>query len=322
MRYRALQVCVVLFASAASAGAQGTEQERERAVRERAEAARERAAEVRERARTMVGGMVNDSALMNRATLGVTLSPTGNRRDTLGIFISSVAADGPAERAGVYEGDRIASINGVDVRTQTSDADDPYLAGVAQRRLTLELRKLTPGQRVNLRVWSGGRYKDVQVTTGRYQDVYRNRRTQIRIGGNMIWPELAPVHGTANIHVAPLTPGRIMMRAPRVSPTPRIAPVPRLMPLPREDRVEFEDFEGALVASVEWPDFNFDFTPFAEIGEALEDLDLFRLDELLEESIDFSEPVELELDVDASTHEAIRHASETLDGLERVVGAL
>ena len=318
MRYRALQLCVVLFASAASAGAQGTEQERER---ERAAEVRGRAAEVREHARAMVQGMVNDSALLNRATLGVTLSPTGNRRDTLGIFISSVATDGPAERAGVYEGDRIAAINGVDVRTQASDADDSYLAGVAQRRLTLELRKLTPGQRVNLRVWSGGRYKDVQVTTGRYQDVYRNRRTQIRIGGNMMWPEVAPMPVMPTMH-APLMPGRIMMRAPRVAPTPRTAPTPRLMPVPRENRVEFEDVEGALVASVEWPDFSFDFTPFTEITEAFEDLDFFQLDELLEESIDFGEPMEFELDVDASTHEAIRQASETLGGLERAVGAL
>lgn len=158
--------------------------------------------------------MVADSAVLNRATLGVTLNQTGSRRDTLGIFISAVAESGPAERAGVYEGDRIAAINGVDVRTSATDAGDSYLAGVAHRRLTLEMRKLTAGQRVSLRVWSGGRYKDVQVTTARYAEVYPNRGRAISIGSGGLWaPGLE-----RTIRVAPMIRNRTLMRTPRVAP--------------------------------------------------------------------------------------------------------
>jgi hypothetical protein len=39
--------------------------------------------------------------------------------------------------------------------------------------LTREVQKLTPGTRVTLRVWSGGRYRDVQVTTGKASEVMR-----------------------------------------------------------------------------------------------------------------------------------------------------
>lgn len=158
--------------------------------------------------------MVTDSALLNRATLGVTLNQTGSRRDTLGIFISAVAENGPAERAGIYEGDRIAAINGVDVRTSATDAGDSYLAGVAHRRLTLEMRKLTAGQRVSLRVWSAGRYKDVQVTTARYAEVYPNRGRTISIGSGGMW---APGTGPT-IRVAPRIRNRTMLRTPRMSP--------------------------------------------------------------------------------------------------------
>jgi hypothetical protein len=158
--------------------------------------------------------MVTDSAQLNRATLGVTLNQTGSKRDTLGIFISAVAENGPAERAGIFEGDRIAAINGVDVRTTATDAGDSYLAGVAHRRLTLEMRKLTAGQRVNLRVWSGGRYKDVQVTTARYAEVYPNRGRTISIGSGGMWTP--GVERT--IRVAPMMRNRTMIRTPRVAP--------------------------------------------------------------------------------------------------------
>jgi len=51
-----------------------------------------------------------DSAMMKRAALGLQLSPTGTARDTLGVFVSSVTPKGPAENAGIIEGDRIVSV--------------------------------------------------------------------------------------------------------------------------------------------------------------------------------------------------------------------
>ena len=114
-----------------------------------------------------------DSVLEKRAALGLELRSTGTRRDTLGVFVEAVTPKGPAETAGIVEGDRIAAINGVDLRTAAADADDSYATGLASRRLTREVQKLTPGTRVTLRVRSGGRYRDVQVTTGKASEVMR-----------------------------------------------------------------------------------------------------------------------------------------------------
>lgn len=114
-----------------------------------------------------------DSAMANRAALGIELRATGTKRDTLGVFVEAVTPKGPAEISGIVEGDRIAAINGVDVRTSVADAEDEYANEVASRRLTREVRKLTPGTRVTLRVYSGGRFRDVQVTTGKASDVMR-----------------------------------------------------------------------------------------------------------------------------------------------------
>ena len=112
-----------------------------------------------------------DSALMKRPAIGLQLQPTGTMRDTLGVFVARVVAKGPAENAGIFEGDRIVSINGVDLRVNAADAGDDYAAGLPQRRLTREIEKLAPGNVANLRVWSGGRIRDVQVTVGRAYDM-------------------------------------------------------------------------------------------------------------------------------------------------------
>lgn len=119
---------------------------------------------------------VHDSVSMNRATLGISLGGAAHKRDTLGVFVESVVENGPAERAGIYEGHRIASINGVDVRASAADAGDEYLSGVGRHRLTRAMRDVTAGGTVALRVWTGSGYRDVQVVSGRFQDVYRNRR--------------------------------------------------------------------------------------------------------------------------------------------------
>jgi hypothetical protein len=112
-----------------------------------------------------------DSALAKRPAIGVQLSPTGTLRDTLGVFVSRVTPKGPAENAGIVEGDRIVSINGVDLRVNAADAEDGYASDLPRRRLTREVGKLSPGNVATLRVWSGGRVRDVQVTIGRASDL-------------------------------------------------------------------------------------------------------------------------------------------------------
>ncbi|MDO8501498.1 MAG: PDZ domain-containing protein [Gemmatimonadaceae bacterium] len=112
-----------------------------------------------------------DSALMKRAALGIQLTATGSVRDTIGVFVARVTPKGPAENAGIVEGDRIVSVNGVDLRVNAADAGDAYASGLPSRRLTREVAKLSPGAVVNLRVSSGGRVRDVQVTAGRASDL-------------------------------------------------------------------------------------------------------------------------------------------------------
>lgn len=114
-----------------------------------------------------------DSAMAKRAALGIELRTTGTKRDTLGVFVEAVTPKGPAESAGIVEGDRIAAINGVDLRTSVADTEDSYTNGLASHRLTREVQKLAPGARVTLRVYSGGRFRDVSVTAGKASEVLR-----------------------------------------------------------------------------------------------------------------------------------------------------
>jgi hypothetical protein len=124
-----------------------------------------------------------DSAMAKRAALGLELRTTGTRRDTLGVFVEAVTPKGPAETAGIVEGDRIAAINGVDLRTQAGDTEDSYANGLAAHRLGREVQKLAPGARVNLRIYSGGRFRDVQVTAGKASDLMRIRNVEFRMPG-------------------------------------------------------------------------------------------------------------------------------------------
>jgi hypothetical protein len=185
-----------------------------------------------------------DSIAANRATLGITLGGSGSKRDTLGIFVTSVAENGPAERAGIYEGDRIAALNGVDLRTQASDAGDSYLAGVARRRLTREMEKLTPGSRATLRVWSGGRYKDVQVTTARQSDVYRGRRVGFSFGDNMF---VGMPGMEREIHIAPPA-GMMHFDLPEPPEPPELPELPDAPPPPeRGPSSSGEDLRGGTI---------------------------------------------------------------------------
>jgi len=111
---------------------------------------------------------------MKRGALGMQLSTTGSIRDTLGVFVARVTPKGPAENAGIIEGDRIVSINGVDLRLSAADAGDSYTRGLPSHRLSREVAKLTPGTVANVRVYSGGRVRDVRVTAGRASDLMNN----------------------------------------------------------------------------------------------------------------------------------------------------
>jgi S1-C subfamily serine protease len=99
-----------------------------------------------------------------RGMVGVTIGAAGNLRDTLGLFVSSVVSGGPAEKAGVIEGERIATVNGIDVRVPREDADDQQVTSARVDRFVREVQKVEPGKTITLRVYGNGRYREVTVT--------------------------------------------------------------------------------------------------------------------------------------------------------------
>src|SRR4051812_30596321 len=69
-----------------------------------------------------------------RAVIGVSTSTSTGSRDTLGLLVSSVTRGSPAEKAGIEEGNRIAAINGVNLKLATADLGDPDMERLMSRR--------------------------------------------------------------------------------------------------------------------------------------------------------------------------------------------
>lgn len=109
----------------------------------------------------------------NRATLGIGLGGSGSRRDTLGVLVATVIDDGPADKARIEEGDRIAAINGVDLRVSAADAGDWAVTSSRMRRLNRELEKVKPGDEVELRIARSGQTRTVRVKTVAQKDLPR-----------------------------------------------------------------------------------------------------------------------------------------------------
>ena len=122
----------------------------------------------------------------DRPTLGLNFAVTGSVRDTLGVFVMSVDDAGPAAKAGIEEGNRIAAINGVDVRARRGEEDEWMLRSSSLNRLQREIQRVRPGDDVELRVYSGGQYKNVKVKAARASDFPRTRRSMTIIGPDRV----------------------------------------------------------------------------------------------------------------------------------------
>jgi len=151
--------------------------------------------------------------LEDRPVLGLSLSATGSRRDTLGMLVVRVTTDGPAEKAGIIEGDRISAINGVSLRVASEDAGDGYMSSARMNRYRRELGKVSVGEDVELRVLSNGQSKTVRIKPVRAGDLPRDR------GGVMIIGD-----GSVSIgDVFPALPAITIPPVPAVAPrSPRI----------------------------------------------------------------------------------------------------
>lgn len=189
--------------------------------------------ELRRRATAM-----NDSArarVAQRPALGMTLAPSTSPRDTLGLFVSGVVSGGPAERAGVVEGDRVAAINSVDLRTPRDERDDLRAVEARQSRFTRELERLHAGDRVSLRVWGDGRWRTLSATVARTSDVYPavgRGADVVRFAPGAFGPrsfgpgEFGP-DGFQVGPLPPLPPGRLGGEMLRSLPLMRFPAVPR-----------------------------------------------------------------------------------------------
>lgn len=102
-----------------------------------------------------------------RRVLGLGFSQRGSMRDTAGLLITSISTGGAAEKAGLNEGDRIISIDGVDLRVPEGDAgsSDGVEARVSRLRRALEAVK--DSEPVRLEVLTDGRRRTVSVVPQR-----------------------------------------------------------------------------------------------------------------------------------------------------------
>lgn len=155
-----------------------------------------------------------------RAVVGLTLQTTGSIRDTLGPMIVRIASGGPAERAGLVEGDRIQSVNGTNLRVLREDAEEPMAGNAKVNRFSRVLRDLAAGDRVELQVYSGGQTRTLNVTTSKASEVYgeSNEGTFFyRSGEGWGAAPVAPM-----LPMPPSSPGVIRLRsnAPELMPTP------------------------------------------------------------------------------------------------------
>jgi len=149
--------------------------------------------------------------LDDRPALGLSLSATGSRRDTLGMLVVRVTTDGPAEKAGIVEGDRVTAINGVSLRVASEDAGDGYMSSARMNRYRRELAKVTIGEDVELRLTSGGQAKAVRIKPVRAADLPRERGGVMIIGDGAVgFGDMIPFPAMAIPPIPPSAP-----RAPR-----------------------------------------------------------------------------------------------------------
>jgi len=128
----------------------------------------------------------------DRAVIGVSLGSTGGKRDTLGVLLMGIDDDGPAAKAGLEEGNRVQSINGVDLRVGKEDAGDSYMGSSKVRRLQRELEKVKVGDEVTLKLYvGGGRTRDVKVKTVPQSDL--KHRSMMMFGGTPMAMPMPPM---------------------------------------------------------------------------------------------------------------------------------
>jgi hypothetical protein len=151
----------------------------------------------------------------DRPALGIGLGNSGSKRDTLGVLVISVGDSTPAARAGLEEGNRIAAINGVNLRVASEDAGDRYVGQAKAQRLRREIAQLKPGNDVTLRVYANGQFRDVRAKVARVGDLPKSGNRMFFFDGEGPMPPMP-----AMPPMPPMGPGVRIMRAPRAPMAP------------------------------------------------------------------------------------------------------
>jgi serine protease Do len=163
---------------------------------------------------------ISRDELDDRPALGLGIGSSGSRRDTLGVLVISVQDSTPAARAGIEEGNRIAAINGVNLRVAREDAGDPSVGSAKAQRLQREVSQLKPGANVTLRVYANGQFRDVTMKVARAADL---PRTHFGRAGQWFFPGMPPMPPSA-----PMSP---MSPMPAMPPMPRMQGIHEVMPI-------------------------------------------------------------------------------------------
>lgn len=170
--------------------------------------------------RTTTFRTASRSELDDRPALGINIGSSGSRRDTLGVLVIGVQDSTPAARAGIEEGNRIAAINGVNLRVAREDAGDPSVGDAKAQRLRREVSQLKPGDNVTLRIYSNGQFRDVSMKAARAGDLPRPRFGRV---GSWYFPDVPPMPA-----MAPMPPMPAMPAMPAV---PRMQGLRDVMPI-------------------------------------------------------------------------------------------
>ncbi len=123
--------------------------------------------------------------LAARRVLGLGFAMRGTARDTAGLLITSITTGGAAEKAGLNEGDRIVSINGIDLRVPAADAGAPDAVEARVSRLRRALESARDSEPVRLEVLSEGRMRSVIVMPTRERSWSFNGSEMAALSGDL-----------------------------------------------------------------------------------------------------------------------------------------
>ena len=115
---------------------------------------------------TLQANAQESAARAEVGVLGLSLTLSGTGRDTLGMLVASVVPGGPADRAGVAQGNRVADIAGVSLRVDPADLGLRGLDEQIARRLSRAVRTVQSADQFSMLIVSGTREQTVRVQSG------------------------------------------------------------------------------------------------------------------------------------------------------------